>query len=112
LTDRVLAHLQLAIGQKLRRREGFFFSWKDDAERGEGRCTLWIEASIPMVFRYNGGRMPTINREWVEVLIRSSNGASGLVLSAEPVENALPATGRVGSNRRAESPTRTDRMIR
>lgn len=99
--DRVLAHLRLAIGQKLRRREGFYFSWKDDADHGEGRCTLWIEASIPLVFRYNGGRMPTINREWVELLVASSNSTHGLMLSAEPVEDALPATGRVEAQTKA-----------
>jgi len=28
--DRVLAHLQLVIGAKLRRAESFYFSWRDD----------------------------------------------------------------------------------
>ncbi|KFF58097.1 ATP-dependent DNA ligase, partial [Cryobacterium sp. MLB-32] len=28
--DRVLAHIQLVIGTKLRRGESFYFSWRDD----------------------------------------------------------------------------------
>ncbi len=32
--DRVLAHLQYVIGAKLRRRESFHFSWRDDASIG------------------------------------------------------------------------------
>ncbi len=34
--DRVLAHLQIVIGAKLRRHEGFFFTWKDDLAGREG----------------------------------------------------------------------------
>ena len=36
--DRVLAHLQLVIGTKLRRGEGFFLNWKDDPSVGDGRA--------------------------------------------------------------------------
>ncbi|HEY0258379.1 MAG TPA: ATP-dependent DNA ligase [Lacisediminihabitans sp.] len=88
--DRVLAHLQLAMGQKLRRHEGFFFSWKDETVVGDGRSTLWIETSIPLVFRYNGGRMPAINRDWLEVLVRSSNSPQGLQLTDESAVHGTP----------------------
>jgi hypothetical protein len=87
--DRVLAHLQLAMGQKLRRREGFFFSWRDEASEGNGRSTLWLEPSIPLVFRYNGGRMPTVNREWLEILVASANSAQGLQLTDEPAQRGI-----------------------
>ncbi|MCU1421984.1 MAG: hypothetical protein JWN36_1635 [Microbacteriaceae bacterium] len=87
--DRVLAHLQLAIGQKLRRREGFFFSWRDESNDGNGRSTIWLEPSIPIVFRYNGGRMPTVNREWLEVLVASANSAQGLQLTDEPAQRGI-----------------------
>lgn len=30
--DRLLTHLQIVIGMKLRRGESFMFSWKDDVE--------------------------------------------------------------------------------
>jgi len=81
--DRVLAHLQLVIGLKLRRREGFFFSWRDEQAVGDGRSTIWIDPSISLVFRYNGGRMPKINKEWLETLSLSSNSSQGLQLSDE-----------------------------
>ncbi|MEF2975639.1 hypothetical protein V3W46_00275 [Subtercola sp. YIM 133946] len=38
--DRVLTHLQIVIGAKLRRRESFFFSWKDDPAVGDGRSSI------------------------------------------------------------------------
>ncbi len=81
--DRVLAHLQLVIGLKLRRHEGFYFSWRDEQQSGDGRTTIWISPAIPIVFRYNGGRMPRINKEWLEQLSLSSNSAQGLQLTEE-----------------------------
>src|ERR1700712_773667 len=83
LDDRVLAHLQLAMSIKLRRREGFFFSWQKPPGSGEGRTAVWIDASIPLQFIYLGGRMPAINRDWVEALRISSNSAGGLHVVAE-----------------------------
>ncbi|MHB1234281.1 MAG: DUF7882 family protein [Microbacteriaceae bacterium] len=81
--DRVLAHLQLVIGLKLRRRESFFFSWKNEQEAGSGHSAIWLDPAIPLVFRYHGGRMPTINRAWLEVLTLSSNSSHGLQLTEE-----------------------------
>jgi hypothetical protein len=83
LDDRVLAHLQLAMSIKLRRREGFFFSWQRPPLSGEGRTSVWVDASIPLQFIYFGSRMPAINREWVEALRDSSNSAQGLQVIAE-----------------------------
>lgn len=81
--DRTLAHLQLAIGQKLRRGESFFVSWADEAADGIGRTTIWMGSSVPLVFRFQGGKMPAINREWLETLVMSANGSHGLMLTAE-----------------------------
>ncbi|WP_422613767.1 hypothetical protein [Microbacterium ureisolvens] len=39
--DRVLSHLQVAIGTKLRRNEPFFFTWHGDVSTGGGRTTVW-----------------------------------------------------------------------
>jgi hypothetical protein len=82
--DRTLAHLQLVIGAKLRRSEAFFFAWKDDAAAGDGRSTIWIHPTIPLAFKFYGGRAPAINRAWVEVLMLSANSAQGLQLLPEP----------------------------
>jgi hypothetical protein len=81
--DRVLAHLQIVVGLKLRRNEGFFLSWHDPDGEGAGRNSIWIDSSIPLIFRYNGGRMPKINREWLEILTTSSNSSGGLQLTDE-----------------------------
>jgi hypothetical protein len=81
--DRALAHLQLVIGLKLRRHESFFFSWRDEQSAGTGRSAIWLDSSIPLVFRYSGARMPKINRDWLETLTLSSNSAQGLQLTEE-----------------------------
>jgi hypothetical protein len=81
--DRELAHLQIAIGLKLRRKEGFFFSWAEDFSRGSGRTTIWVDPSIALIFKYSGGRSPLINREWLDALTRSSSSPRGLELIDE-----------------------------
>ena len=90
--DRVLAHLQFVIGSKLRRREGFFFSWRDDPALGDGRSSIWIEASIPLYFKFAQPDRHQLNRDWLEQLTQSANQTQGLYLVAEPgVEAATPA---------------------
>ena len=85
--DRDMAHLQLVIGAKLRRRESFFFSWKDDPNVGDGRSSIWIDAAIPLYFKYYGSKQPTINREWLELLTLSANSAQGMQFMDEPHGN-------------------------
>ncbi len=82
--DRALAHLQIVIGAKLRRRESFFLTWKDDPSVGDGRSSIWIDAAIPLYFKYFGSRMPEINRDWLELLTQSSHSSQGLQLVEEP----------------------------
>jgi len=86
--DRTLEHLQIVIATKLRRRESFFFSWRDGDGTGEGRSSIWLDAAIPLRFSYDGTRVPGINREWLTELTASANGSSGLVLTDEPAEAA------------------------
>ncbi|AGW41781.1 hypothetical protein O159_17390 [Leifsonia xyli subsp. cynodontis DSM 46306] len=81
--DRVLAHLQIVIGLKLRRKEGFFFSWRDEQSVGDSRSAIWVDPAIPLLFRYSGGRQPSINKAWLEALTLSSNSAQGLQLTEE-----------------------------
>ena len=82
--DRVLAHLQIVIGMKLRRNEAFYFSWKDDQRVGDGRTTIWLHPTIPLVFKYYGSRMAAVNREWIAALERSANTSQGLQVVEEP----------------------------
>jgi hypothetical protein len=88
--DRVLAHLQLVIGAKLRRGEAFFFSWKDDPSNGDGRTVIWVHPHIPLTFKFYGGRQPAVNRAWVEALMLTANSPQGLQLVGEPDEPGVP----------------------
>jgi hypothetical protein len=93
--DRALAHLQLVIAAKLRRHEGFFFSWRDDPALGDGRSSIWVESSIPMMFRFASPERHQINREWLEQLTESANQTQGLYLTAEPGQKVIAPRSRV-----------------
>jgi len=86
LEDRVLAHLQMVFSDKLGRKEGFHFSWADHDLAGGGRNIVWVHPAMPLYFRYSGGRLPSINRAWIDDLTRSANSGAGLVLRDEPPE--------------------------
>ncbi|WIB72515.1 ATP-dependent DNA ligase [Curtobacterium sp. MCBD17_026] len=88
--DRVLAHLQIVIASKLRRGEGFIFSWRDNQDTGDGRTALWMAPGIPLAFKYNGGRHPSINRNWVEALHQASIATAGLRIVPEPAPPEEP----------------------
>lgn len=93
--DRVLAHLQIVISTKLRRHEGFFFSWRDDPAIGDGRSSIWLETSIPLFFHFAAGARHQLNREWLEELTQSANQPAGLSLSTEPGEDPSRPRSRV-----------------
>ena len=81
--DHTLAHLQLVIMAKLRRGEGFFFSWRDDPALGDGR-SIWLSTNIPLFFHFSELGRHELNRDWLELLTQSANSAQGLYLVDEP----------------------------
>lgn len=81
--DRVLAHLKVAVGMKLRRQESFFLSWSNPVEHGSGRLSLWVSPGIPLVFRFSGSRAPELNPAWLEVLNDLSHTPRGLIMISE-----------------------------
>ena len=93
--DRVLAHLQVVMGTKLRRTEPFFFTWRDDLGAGGGRTSVWVHPHAHLVFKFHGSRAPRLNRAWLDALMLSANSPSGLYVVPEPadvlVESALLA---------------------
>jgi hypothetical protein len=93
--DRVLAHLQAVVSVKLRRGEGFFFSWRDDPALGDGRSSIWIESSIPLYFAFDTTERHQLNREWLEELTHSSNQSQGLTMIAEPGGELVVPKSRV-----------------
>ncbi|MFE7846759.1 ATP-dependent DNA ligase [Microbacterium sp. NPDC057407] len=86
--DRLLAHLEVVMVQKLRRNEPFLFAWNQNMSLGSGRMSVWVHASAHLAFKYNGGRPPTLNRDWLEALATAANSTQGLRALPEP-----PATG-------------------
>lgn len=82
IEDRTLAHLRLAIMNKLRRSEPFMF----DVEVGDGsgRRSFWIHPAVALQFHFFGSRQPRINRQWVEEMIRVASGPNGLTIIPEP----------------------------
>jgi hypothetical protein len=90
--DRALWHLQIVITAKLRRGESFIFSWTDSVSVGSGRSTIWLDPSSTIFYRYFGGRVPSVNRAWVNELMLSANSPGGLFFSAEPTSRIVPET--------------------
>jgi hypothetical protein len=84
LDDRTLAHLQIVISTKLRRRECFFLTWVQAPERGSGRHTIWVDNGVPLHMFYGGSRLPAINREWIDALLVAAGKTAGLQLMDEP----------------------------
>lgn len=95
IDDRMLAHLKVVMLTKLRRREGFAFTFDFAPEAGSGRATVWLGPEVLIQFRFEGNRHPAINKAWLELLMLTANEADGLRLVAEPSETwTMPtATG-------------------
>lgn len=78
--DRLLAHLQIVIVQKLGRNEGFLMSWLNALSAGDGRSSIWLDHTIPVRFNFAGSRSPSINRKWLAILNESAASSSGLII--------------------------------
>lgn len=89
IDDRALHHLQVVMTTKLRRGEPFLFTWREDASVGGGRSSVWMHPGCNLVFKYAGGKVPELNRHWIEALAFTANAPSGLYLVREP-ETAAP----------------------
>jgi len=80
LDDRTLAHVEIVILAKLRRKESFAIA--NRTEDG-GRTTLWISPSTALKFQYAVGNQE-IDREWLDQLIEGANSAGGIQLGTTP----------------------------
>ncbi len=97
IDDRVLAHLQIVIVNKLRKEEGFLMSWKESVQAGSGRGSVWLDSTIPVTFKFEGGRVPEINQVWLEQLTKSANSAKGLIVTSETGSLAAVEEGKQAS---------------
>jgi hypothetical protein len=81
--DRTLTHLQIVIVNKLRKGEAFLMSWRDSVEAGSGRSAIWLHPQVLIYFKFDGGRVPTINERWLRELADSAESSRGLIVTTE-----------------------------
>lgn len=86
IDDRLLAHLQVVIIDKLRRQESFPFTW----QLGGRETTVWFGPSIALEFVYSGGRAPSLNRAWLHQLAEAAASNAGLSAIPEPLTPSAP----------------------
>lgn len=91
--DRTLAHLQVVIGNKLRRGESFHFTFRDDPTVGQGRTTVWVHPRSSLIYKYYGSRVPPLNMAWVDALSYAANSPGGLHVMPEPPDPADTGAG-------------------
>jgi hypothetical protein len=84
IDDRDLAHLQIVISEKLRRRESFTLTWPNALDEGGGRVAVWVHASTSLVFTFERRGPYEINPAWVAALSAAAHSPGGLHPIAEP----------------------------
>ena len=83
IDDRLLAHLQIVIINKLRRGEPLLMSWLDSPSIGDGRSAVWLNPNITLYFKFAGSRSPSIDRDWLQALAQSADSSTGLLVVGE-----------------------------
>lgn len=86
IDDRTLAHLKVVILTLLRSGQGVAFTFNHRMNEGYGRETIWISPSTDLRFQFFGSRVPQLNRKWIEEMLRSATGSTGLIVTEEPVD--------------------------
>lgn len=103
--DRTLTHLQIVIVNKLRKGETFLMSWKDAADVGSGRSSIWLHPYVLVHFKFDGSRVPAINERWLQELTASADSSRGLVVTTENGDvPGLPIAGNKLPNVRTIAP--------
>ncbi|MGK9149344.1 hypothetical protein KXS11_17040 [Plantibacter flavus] len=92
IEDRLLAHLQHVIVAKLRKQEAFLCSWTVEPAQGSGQIAIWIDAGLPLTFRFDGSRPISINRTWLNAMVERSYTTAGLELMPESEYPETPAS--------------------
>lgn len=78
IDDRVLAHLRVAVMNKLRRGESFMLQLP--SQHGVGTHSLWFSPSVPIAMQFYGGRAPALDMELIEEMMAGANSSEGLTL--------------------------------
>jgi hypothetical protein len=69
-------------------------SWIDDVAVGAGRSAMWLTPNVPIFFKFDGSRVPTIDQAWIDVLARSAESPRGLIVT--DVDGGLVRAGGAG----------------
>lgn len=83
IDDRMLAHLRVVAVSKLRRNESFMLTWLEPNDHGDGRAAIWVHPSTDLIFRFDGGHNPDIDKELLEKLSYEAMSPTGVQISAE-----------------------------
>jgi hypothetical protein len=92
--DRLLAHIQVAVLQKLRRQEAFGMTWQEPGPGG-GRTAIWIHPAAMLTFHYGTNENPNIDRAWAEKLVLAASSPAGMLVTdadGQPGRSATVAT--------------------
>ncbi len=103
--DRVLAHLQIVVIDKLRRQEKFVLNLMS----GQALVTMWLNCYTPVQFVFEGNRPPRINNAWIELLAGEVGLTGVLQVLPEPSELQQGADARPSGTPVGAGPSPDDR---
>ena len=86
--DRLLAHLQHVIYNKLRRGESMAFTWTNEGGEDNARTSVWLHPAATLVFEISGVKSFELNREWLDQLAIAANAPAGLHTVPEPASES------------------------
>jgi hypothetical protein len=90
--DRLLAHVEAVIMQKLRRQESFFLAWRESDDLGGGRTAVWMNTSAMLTIHFTGRDTAELDRQWLERLMISANSMTGLLITDADGRAAHPTS--------------------
>lgn len=82
IDDRVLAHLKVLAGSKLRRNEPFLLSWSESADEGHGRSSIWVHPNVDLIYRFDGGRAPELDSDLLDAMSKEALSPTGIHIDA------------------------------
>lgn len=82
IDDRILAHVKVLAGTKLRRNEPFLLSWNETADEGHGRVSVWMHPNADLMYRFDGGRAPDLDTELLDAMSTEALSPTGVHIEA------------------------------
>ncbi|WP_141143450.1 ATP-dependent DNA ligase [Schumannella sp. 10F1B-5-1] len=78
MDDRMLAHVQAVTVARLRRNEPFQLAWDEQVRHGSGRRAIWMAPSVELLWEFDGGSEPELDRELLETMMQKAGSTAGL----------------------------------